>query len=229
MSKGGPEVVDTESKPWEPLIPYLVGEAGPNWGKNPGINYNWMDAADQLGGGMPLSRVPPMFMNDPRLTFKDVHTPYEGGPWGYGLGPGEPTSEAGIPTQPGNYVSSGILDRILGTNSGSGALPPGPTSGGSFVEAPEGLVPDAPYDPLADYEDELAQDNGFGFTPDLLLDAQNYYNQLARQEIDSNEGYGSPYPMNIIMAAMMENPGLSGREMRDAIHQMWLRSRGASI
>ncbi len=224
---GGPEVVDTESEPWEPLQPYLIGDAGPNWARNPGINYNWLDAAQQLAEGMPVNRLPPMFMNDPRMTFDDVYTPYEGGPWGYGFGPGELTREAGIPEQPGNFVQSGILDYITnGTPVGTPTRPVDSPSGGNFLVPPPGFVPSAPTNP----EERPTQEQpDYGLTTDLLLRAQKKYEQMARWERDANEGYGSPYSLNVITAAMMENPDLRNRELDRAIKKMWLRSRGASV
>lgn len=103
------------------LKPYMVGDAGPEPEPIP-INYNWLDSLQQIGtSGMP-GMDHPMSMNDPRMTFDNVHTPYEGGPWGMGLGPGVPTQELGIPGAPGTQ----------------------------FASPPEGFVPGAPAAPGAD-------------------------------------------------------------------------------
>lgn len=82
------------------LKPYYIGDSGPAPQPTP-VNYNWLDALAQASqSGMP-QQMPPMSMNDPRMTFQNVHTPTQGGPWGYGMGPGQLTTEAGIPGGPG--------------------------------------------------------------------------------------------------------------------------------
>lgn len=98
--------------PW--LQPYMTGEGKP-FTPTP-VNYNWLDAMNSIGqSGMP-GQPPPMSMANPMMSFDNVYTPYEGGPWGYGLGPGQLTTEAGIPGGPG----------------------------AQFLPQPEGFVPGAP-------------------------------------------------------------------------------------
>lgn len=100
--------------PW--LEPYMTGQAAPTPQPIP-LNYNWLDALNAAATtGMPQQPMPPMSMNNPMMTFNNVNTPYSGGPWGLGMGPGVPTKEAGIPGGPGSQ----------------------------FVEPPEGFVPGAP-------------------------------------------------------------------------------------
>ncbi len=111
------------------LKPYIhTGEAGPNFAAPTPLNYNWMDWAAQLGaGGLPWGGAPPMSMNDPRMTFGNVYTPTAGGPWGYGLGPGPLTAEAGIPGAPGPQFTPPPDGFIPGPTSPVGSSP---TSGG---------------------------------------------------------------------------------------------------
>jgi hypothetical protein len=141
MSKGGPEAVDVINEPWAPLQPYLDGNPGPNVGAPPPVNYNWMDWANNpngVAGGMP-SQAPPMSMNDPRMTLEGVYTPVAGGPWGFGLGPGVPTAENGIPNGPGQQFVPPGGGFTPGPTTPENALPP-TTGGGQGAVDPAALA-----------------------------------------------------------------------------------------
>lgn len=84
------------------LAPYYLGTGTNNSSSQIPINYNWLDTMNSVASsGMPES-VPSMNMNNPMMTFENVYTPTEGGPWGQGLGPGQLTTEVGIPNAPGS-------------------------------------------------------------------------------------------------------------------------------
>lgn len=125
------EMFDESRELPEWLKPYYLGEAGPAPEPTP-VNYNWLDAlAAASQTGMP-QQMPPMSMNDPRMTFQNVHTPVQGGPWGYGMGPGQLTAEAGIPGGPGQQFippGEGFQPGPTGPQA-----PPGPEGGGGAMD-----------------------------------------------------------------------------------------------
>lgn len=216
MSKGGPEAVDVENEPWEPLQPYLTGgasgNAGPNFGAPVPLNYNWLDWAQQIGGGMP-SNAPPMSMNDPRMTFDNVHTPYQGGPWGYGMGPGQLTTEAGIPGQqelPGGGGMGAGGKFGFGSNGGQ---PPG--IGGNFVQPPPGFTPGAVNQPPP-----VDQGGGMGGGMDLSQLAQAMQMAKRSQSMQSFREDGTSQGVSDLQALrwLGQNPGQS--DSTDA--QYWM-------
>lgn len=127
------EAVEASQEIPEWLRPYYIGTGqGQNMEPVP-VNYNWLDSMNEAAAsGMPQS-VPPMSMNNQMMTFNDVYTPTEGGPWGHGLSPGQLTSEVGIPGESGSQFINQPEGFVPGTQ-GAQAGGAGADAGGNVLD-----------------------------------------------------------------------------------------------
>lgn len=85
--------------------PFMLGNPGPAPQPIP-INYNWLDAIyNAASSGMPQD-IPPMSMNDPRMTMENVYRPDPGGFHGYGTPPAELQNQPPAAAAPGGGLPS---------------------------------------------------------------------------------------------------------------------------